>query len=664
MMHRSLPLALVLLTAFAVQAAPPARLDPEAATPYRLRVVVRFDPHPVFYPAYREQITDAIKAALQTPLGEVGRVEVTDLDAVPEEKREPLWKKFVQDGWAALEAPEFRELTGVKTHFLRVRFEGNGYRLEARQHDGSTGLPSPVVRTRETRTSDLVARTAGLMLARDFGPVGTVEKLDKEPDAVRVRFRGGALPGFDRFVQPGDVFAVALIHEQTKPVPTPPGEKPRIGAKAPEPVKVAVGRPQQFVLLRAEGPVAEGACKCQVLTGYRNPFPAGRNVLGSRCMKLATVEAPVELRVVDQQGKPQVGAGLLQVRATDTGFATQLNAADGLVLRGAVFRSPRPLRDVACVVVSLGSGRAVPFAVPILGDGPVTIRFDAKPEDAARAALERAVEDLRGRVAEARTAQLELLKALTRLIVLGKNQEAFDRATAGLATQDAADKELTAELDKLKQDPMAKEEVPASLLESAGRQLEAIRAGRPTIEEKANELQAAVAKANDPVRFEREFRAKELESQIKSLIARGEVPEALDLYDELFKVTQNADAQAQKEKLAKEWQPKDDTHRKARDYVTDEWRKAAGLAAFRAAVQPLTDAAGVLAKYDDRLGLRNLVSSFEPAYARMKEVSDTLDPNAETDQQDLKALQGVLTAVRKIEEDARAKLKQLEGAGK
>ena len=48
------------------------------------------------------------------------------------------------------------------------------------------------------------------------------------------------------------------------------------------------------MLLRAEGPAADGACKFQVLTGYRNPFPTGRNVLGSRCMKLATVEAPVE----------------------------------------------------------------------------------------------------------------------------------------------------------------------------------------------------------------------------------------------------------------------------------------------------------------------------------------------------------------------------------
>lgn len=664
-MHRSLPLALVLLTASAARAAPPARLDPEASAPYRLRVVVRFEPHPVFYPAYREQITDAVKAALQTPLGEVGRVEVTDLDAVPEEKREPLWSEFVAKGWAALEEPKFRELSGVKTHFLRVSYEvGSGYRLEARQHDGSTGLPSPVVRTKESRTSDLVARTAGLMLARDFGPVGTVEKLDKEPDAVRVRFRGGALPGFDRFVRPGDIFAVSLVIEQPKQVPTPPGEKPRIGAKAPEPVRAAVGRPQAFVLLRAAEPVADGACKCQVLTGYRNPFPAGRNVLGSRCMKLATVEAPVELRVVDQQGKPQLGNRLLQVRATDTSFATPLDARDGLELRGEVFRSPRPLRGVACVVVSLGSGRAVPFAVPVLGDGPVTIRFDAKPEDAARAALERACEDLRGRVAEARSAQLELLKALTRLIIQGKNQEALDRATAGLASQTATDKELTAELEKLKQDPMAKEEVPASLLASADRQLEAIRAGLPGIEEKAKELQGAIAKAADPVRFEREFRAKELESQIKALVGRGEVPEALDLYDELFKVTKNPDAQALKEKLAKEWQPKDDAHRKARDYVIDEWRKAAGLAAFKAAVQPLAEAAGVLMKYDDKLGLRNLVSSFEPAYARMKEVSDALDPNAETDRAELKALQDVLTALRKVEEDARAKLKQLEGAAK
>jgi hypothetical protein len=667
MANRFLPLLLVALAPAAARSAPPpppARLDPEASTPYRWRVVVRFDRSPLLKPDFRQQILHDIRGSLQPKLGEVGRVEVIDLDSVPEDRQEPLWREFVKDGWPALDSPKFRELTGVKTHFLRVAVANGGYRLEARQHDGSTGLASPAVRTKETRAPEFVARLAGLILDRDFGPVGTVEPLDKEPDAVQVRFRGGALPGFDRLVKPGDIFAVALIREVSKPAPQaqPKGPQPRFGGRAAETVKVAVGRPQQFVLLRAAGPVADGWCKCQVLTGYSNPFPHGRGILGSRCLKLGTVEAPVELRVVDRDGKPQVGSQLLSVRATDTDFTVPPDARDALELRGGLFRSARPLRGVACVVVSLGSGRQVPFAVPVLGEGPVTIRFDVKPEDAARAAFERACEDLRGRVAEVRTAQIVLINALSRLILAGKNQEALDRATTGLATQDAADKELTAELDRLKKQPGASDPAAAALLEAAGRQLEAIRAGRSGIADKQKDLQTAVAKANDPVRFEREFRANELNNRIKQLIEAGEIPEALELYDELFEVTKNPEIKDRKAKLAKEWEPKDDTHRKARAYVTDEWRKVAGLAAFKAAVQPLTEAAGVLAKYDDRLGLRNLLSSFEPAYAKLKEVLDTLDPNAESDRAAVKEVQQVTQALRKIEDDARAKLKQLEGA--
>jgi hypothetical protein len=668
MANRFLPLLLVAVSAPAVRSAPPpppAALDPESAVPYRWRVVVRFDPSPHLKPDFRQQILHDIKGSLQPKLGEVGRVEVLDLDSVPEDRREPLWQEFAKDGWPALDSPKFRELTGVKTHFLKVSVSNGGYRLEARQHDGSTGLTSPAVRTKETRAPEFVARLAGLILDRDFGPVGTVERIEKEPDAVRVRFRGGAIPGFDRLVKPGDIFAVALIREQAKAAPPqaqPKGPQPRFGGRTADTVKMAVGQPQQFVLLRAAGPVTDGWCKCQVLTGYSNPFPYGRGILGSRCLKLATVEAPVELRVVDQQGKPQVTSQLLSVRATDLDFTVPPDSRDALEMRGGVFRSPRPLRNVACVVVSLGSGRQVPFAVPVLGEGPVTIRFDAKPEDAAKAAFERACEDLRGRVAEARTAQIELVKALTRLIVAGKNLEAMERATAGLASLDSADKDLTAELDKLKKQPEASDPSAAPILEAADRQLEAIRAGRGGIADKQKELQAAVAKANDPVRFEKEFRANELNNRIKQLIEAGEIPEALELYDELFNVTKNPEVKERKEKLAKDWEPKDDTHRKARTYVTDEWRKVSGLAAFKSAVQPLTEAAGVLAKYDDRLGLRNLLSSFEPAYAKLKEVLDTLDPNSESDRAAVKEVQTVTQALRKIEDDARTKLKQLEGA--
>jgi tetratricopeptide (TPR) repeat protein len=660
MANRFLPLLLVLVLAPAARSAP---LDPETTAPYRWRVVVRFDPHPLLGPVFRSQITHDIKAALQPALGEVGRVEVFDLDAVPEADREPLWQEFAREGWPALEAPRFRELTGVKTHFLRVVVANGAYRLEARQHDGSTGLTSPLVRTRETRTPETVARLAGLMLDRDFGPVGTVERIDKEPDVVRVRFRGGALPGFERFIKPGDVFAVSLIREQVKQAPTPPGEKPRIGAKAPEPVRVPVGQPHGIVLLRAEGPVADGACRCQVLTGYKNPLPTGRGILGIRCLKLATVEAPVEVRVVDPQGRPQVGGQLLQVRATDTNFAASLDARDALELRGGVFRSARPLRNVACVVVSLGSNRTAPFAVPVLGEGPVTLWFEADPEAIARARFEQECLDLRGRVADARTSQAELIRALTRLILQGKNPEALEQATAGLALLDAVVRELSTELERLKGQPGAGEPAIAALLEAAGRQLEAIRADRGAIEEKARELGEAVTRTEaDPVRFEREFRTRELTARIRQLIEQGEIPEALDLYDELFNVSQNPEVKEQKARLAKEWEPRDDEHRKARDYVTGEWRRTTGLDGFRAALDPLTEAAGVLTTNNDRFGLRNLLSSLEPAYARLKEVLDTLDPNAEADREAVKEVQAVLQALRKIEEDARAKLRDLESA--
>ncbi len=367
------------------------------------------------------------------------------------------------------------------------------------------------------------------------------------------------------------------------------------------------------------------------------------------------------MRVVDPDGRPQTAGQLLQVRATDGDFSTPADLRDALELRDGLFRSPRPLRNVACVVVSLGAGKQEQFPIPVLGEGPVTLRFNAKPEDAVKAAFERACEDLRGRVAEARLAQLELVRALSRLIIQGKNKDALERASDGLQSLDAADKELTAELDKLKKEPGAKDPVPSSLLDAAGTQLQAIREGRGGIAQKQEELKNAVAKANDPVRFEKEFRAKELTDRIKQLVAQGEVPEALDLYDQLFEVTQNPEVKDQKAKLAAEWQPKNDEHRKAREYVIDEWRKAAGLAEFKAAVQPLTDAAGVLKKYDDRLGLRNLLSSFEPAYAKLKEVLDGLDP--ESDRASVKEVQAVSQALRQIEQDAREHLKKIESAG-
>ena len=111
----------------------------------------------------------------------------------------------------------------------------------------------------------------------------------------------------------------------------------------------------------------------------------------------------------------------------------------------------------------------------------------------------------------------------------------MERATAGLNAQAAADKELTAELDRLKKQPEAKDADLSDLLVSAADQLQAT--DRPHQDEARQRVKSAVARANDPVRFEKEFRAKELTTPISQLIIQGEIPEALELYDQLFALT-------------------------------------------------------------------------------------------------------------------------------
>ncbi len=162
-------------------------LDAELAVPYRWRVVVQFAAGPLFPPAARAQLLTDTRAALQPTLGALGTVEVFDLDAIPEAARDPLTREFAATGWPALDSPKFRELTGVKTHFLKLSGERGAVKLEARQHDGSTGLALPVVRVNETRDPQTVNRLAGLLLARDFGPTATVQVPETESDTVAVR---------------------------------------------------------------------------------------------------------------------------------------------------------------------------------------------------------------------------------------------------------------------------------------------------------------------------------------------------------------------------------------------------------------------------------------------------------------------------------------------
>lgn len=660
-MRRVLALALLALAAGPARAAiVGSSLDADLGVPYRWRVVVQFAAGPLFPPAARTQLLTDTRAALQPTLGALGTVEVFDLDAIPEAARDPLTREFALTGFAALDSPKFRELTGVKTHFLKLSGAGGAVKLEARQHDGSTGLALPVVRVKETRDPQTVNRLAGLLLARDFGPTATVEVPDKESDTVTVRFRGGALPGLDRHLKIGDILAVSEVYEQRRPDPPNLNSRTRLRVTETLP-PLHVARPREYTLLRLESMPEAGVARCRVLTRFKSAFNIARTLLGVRAMKLATTEAAVELRVLDQDGRPPAAATLLQVRASDVGFLPTAEARDRLEFRDGLFRSGRPLRGVACVVVTVGASQAQQFfPVPILDGQTVSLKFPVDPKVAALVEYQNRLDDFAGRLRAAADTQRTLVDELARLIVAGKNPQALERAVTGLTTLELLDKELTALLAALRTPAEAAAPEAAARLADADARLKSLREGRPAVAAKADELRKSIGTTNDPANFEREFAAKERVLRIRRFVAAGEVPQALDEYDLLYELTKQDATKEQKAKLEAEWKPRNEAHKKARDFVLDTWRQLPDPAAYTANLDRLTDAAKTMTDNGDRLGLRNLLTALDQTYTKLKETFDRLDTNSAGDKATEAEIGALSKSLSKLETETIAAVAKLE----
>ena len=186
-------------------------LDPDLTTPYKVQVVLSVAPNRLLTPIFKEQLRRDLQRGLQGALGSMGEVEVFDLAEVKPEKQEPLWKEVAAKGLqAGLDGPG-KGTSAVKTHFVNVDYVDGQYEMQARQYDGLTGLASPSVRREQTPDRQFVARTAALLVDRDFGLVGTVTD-GGDGQTVRVAFKGGGLKvPLDRWVKKGDVFALVQV---------------------------------------------------------------------------------------------------------------------------------------------------------------------------------------------------------------------------------------------------------------------------------------------------------------------------------------------------------------------------------------------------------------------------------------------------------------------
>lgn len=627
-----------LAAAAALLAAGPAsaQLDTEPKTPYLWRVVVKAQPHPLVSPALREQVRRDVAAALQPALGHLGVVEVVDLADLPRDKWDSLWQQFEDKGFAALDAP--RDLNGAKTHFLTVEYRDGRYHLESRQHDGFSGLASPVVRRQSVRSPEMVGRTAGLMLDRDFGLVASADPVNlprgQEVKELRVTVRGGQLGPLDRHVKAGDVFALSQVVKTNRPAPAPvrtatgkiiappPGSAPPPGYTA---------NPRAFTLLRVTDVAKDGTLRCGVLSRYENPVLPGANVAGYRCMKLGTVEGTLAVRLVTTDPAYQKSVGLATVAASETGFPASPDPKDLFKYNreSGLFRSDRPLANVACVTVSRAGSRPVRFPVPVLGGDPVSLPFELNDEIEREAEYVREAVAAHARAADARNAQTVCFDATAKLIEKQRNADALARAKGGYQAADAADRSVSDDLTRLRANP-GKSAEAARLVAGTEKQLQALREFNKQLDRHIKTLEEVVRRENDPRIAATEIQAQALNARIAVLLGAGDVEEAIVAYDQLLTLLpDDAAKKAERDRLKAEWAPKSEAHAKARQYLLRTWAAVATIPDFRDSVPQLAREVQVCIDAGDRYTLRKLLTVFSAALVKLNDLVAALDPAAD-----------------------------------
>lgn len=648
----------VLLTAVAAAvlglpaAARAQQPEPELKSPYLWRVVVKTKPHPLITPSLRDRLKRDLLAALQPGIGAFGHVDVVDLDEVPRDQWDVLWTNFEQKGFAALDPDPTRDLTGTKTHFVRVEVRDGVFHLESRQYDGFTGLATPMVRRQSTRDPALVGRVAGLMVDRDFGLAGTVEPIADKPGEAIIRLRGGLIGPLDKMVKVGDVFAVATVRKTSRPAPPPqrtatgkiietPGAKPPVAYTA---------EPRAFTLLRVTDPPRDGAVRCKVLTQYPTPFPTSPAIVGYRCVRLATVEAPLALKLVGNDGRSPERTSNVSVRATDADFNAKAEARDNLDLRDGLFRSAHGLNGLACVTIQAGA-RVVRFPVPVMSTDPVTLRFELDPKAEEKAAYELACFAAMRRAADARVAQAACFEGVAQLIAGRKNKDALDRAKGGFEAADAASKGLAEELGQLKEQ-LNKSPGAKQVLDSIEGQIDRLRKGNEQLSGSIRELQSTLEKEKNPAIAGAQLQAEALNTRLGLLLSRGDVDEALNAYDQLVTLAPNdAGVKDRRDKLRAEWKPKSDEHAKARDYLLKTWPALKTIPDFKESLGALRNAKDACQKAGDKYAFRKLQTYFSDFAGKLNDLIAPLDGNSDSDRKALEDAKSIREVVGKLEQE-------------
>ncbi|MBM4067354.1 MAG: hypothetical protein FJ271_00200 [Planctomycetes bacterium] len=570
--------------------------------PCKLRVVLHFAENRVLTPIFQDRVERELRRDLLLAHGDLAEIEVV--------RRHPRLRELAGKGLQALDI--WDELADERDHFVFIDHVDGRYEVHARAHDGATGLCTPVVRRGQTVDRRQVSRLAGQLVERDLGLAGQVMKVGK--DEIVIALQGKHDAELARRVQKGDVFAVVRLHRKG--------------------TQLHAVRLPWAVLQAIEAPRG-GRCRCRLFHRFEQErLTPGPGIEGYRCLQLATVTAPVRLRLIDDKtAQPLDG---LQVYVSQRGFGGKgremTSNAEGLA------DTKESFARLAFVRVQSGGSIIAQFPVPLVDERILSCRLRASAQTSALEALDFRKELWVQRIYDNLLAGSDRVKEVDRLV--GKSLEAA-LAKAREGAKNLRDQVDSLELERTQLLRQASEmRIGAAQLDlrEGEQRLEELRGRGPRIDEFIGRLQDAIKTAGS----EETKQLRRLLERARLKEGQTEIDEAITLYEEV--VAQDpgqVKVRAHLENLKKAWAPRNPEHVQAREFILKVW-PLTEVAKLKADLAEAEKALEICRKNADTLTPRKLPAANLIHAANLRKRLDTLKRR---DTEDSRAEARVLAAV-------------------
>jgi hypothetical protein len=568
--------------------------------PYRLRIVVAFAENQALTPVFRDRVRRELQDGIQAAFGDLAVVEVvSDHPRLPDIRKLGLGRGL--DGW--------NERSEYKTHFVLIDERDGQYELQARQHDGPTAQPGPLVRVDHTNDREFVARTASLLIERDFGFTATFDRWPAEVKGqllsgeVKLRLKGAGLGvPLSRWVRKGDVFAVVQESAGSGP-----------------------GRVVPWAVVQVEDePGADATCSGRLFWRFTPTPPATASF---RCLKLGVKPSPVRLRIV--QSKPGGVAPLenaLSIQVRRHGFEGDPvgppTLTDALGNYSTAHLDQQGLFDrLAFVTVSSSDRTVTRAAVPLLDDKPVVLAVTVAEKDNDLSGLR--ADSWRKDVAESHLVHISVRREIAALAEKGRTSHAdlLEKARAALDRTREDQARLSAERDKLTGDG-----VDPKLLEGQARLLKQLEQGATDLDQFVKQLEQTDREENKPER-----------KAALDAVGKAQLAEANADYEEAIHLLEGAQAVLNDDGLAKriaklkdEWTPKDEALAEARRYIYQDWARL-DTEGLERELPTAEKALQTCKRFKDRIGPRKLLLLTEAHASRLTKELEVLRPELKAD---------------------------------